>query len=1024
MNDTTNSIPFEFEDCDSFLTSLDDNNNCNAIPNHHQKQQQFQQQQQLSYQMTNFSNANPDLWVLNQQDSYMFAQQQPQQPQQQQPQQPQPQQQHNGPTAQQPYILNSMNLDSTNYLVPQQTSYYNNPESSSSASSPLSSPSMSVNSISDTDNTANFSAQPVFPQSYPPSQTILQQPSLFTNNTAVDNPYNTLASHPVSPPYPSAESSSGEPGTSPEEDYSYNDPQNFLVVSQADSAVPIADDTTSSPIADTFKQEASELADQIDDTEESKPTDANKLKKFNKISADTKSGKITKPKKEKTSHNMIEKRYRTNINDKILALRDCVPSLRCVVTGGTRPSEDLDGLTPASKLNKATVLTKATEYILHLQKRNALLMKELNETRQAQGVATMDMQMMPNMGGIPPNVMPAYPQPQHNPNYMSKAMMLSMAGMMGAGLMNNGEMQGLSAVPFFSFFSSTARFGPWTGQQLLFTLKLTLILGTVLSLVVPSLFDSSAPKDKKHQMEYSVEEASDETHSLSEMRKQTWITNSRNLNIPSTNFSSQAFSFLRCMFQVVLVNFAGVDAYAAFANFFDNEQLSEKRASLSRAIDAQLCGGDDSPDLVRLIYTFIKSFILPASSTRYLNQALHFNVICNGTMFEKPGSYLTMYLWNKAKAMANESSVGLSEEDSNYVPKNTCALLNNYNLDSPETNQRLQNVVYGLPVSDGCLTGEDDEGYNSVVIDKSIRSVSDLLAAVHANSLLHGVLVTALDDGEPDLKTLALCSKIAPPRSIVARRVAIIEALLLGPKDASYVKNAMDMLKEELDQQTWFSQELAQSRTNRSNSLTTTTTNISSLAHNTLGGNAEDIDDFDDEDDLDVEEDDFTISSRSSSIMSGELNMSDSDSVITERGEDAAFLSSCVKTTTTPFVVSQDSRIGIRCALIICYLSRNSTSAALQLIQKIEINKLENIGLLGFVAIWKVLKQMHERKCASNRNKLEDLSAVARVWLGGNTGAQEGISLSRLRNLIGESVEMNKYFGGYECDLDEGYGTQ
>ena len=90
-----------------------------------------------------------------------------------------------------------------------------------------------------------------------------------------------------------------------------------------------------------------------------------------------------------------------------------------------------------------------------------------------------------------------------------------------------------------------------------------------------------------------MKKLSDETHSLSEMRKQTWITNSRNLNIPSTNFSSQAFSFLRCMFQVVLVNFAGVDAYAAFANFFDNEQLSEKRASLSRAIDAQLCGGND-----------------------------------------------------------------------------------------------------------------------------------------------------------------------------------------------------------------------------------------------------------------------------------------------------------------------------------------------------------------------------------------------------------------------------------------------
>lgn len=1013
MNDTTNSIPFEFEDCDSFLTSLDDNNNGNTILNHHQKQQQFQHQQQLSYQMTNFSNTNnPDLWALNQQDSYVLSQQQQH-----------PQSQENDSTVQQPYIFNTMNLDSSNYIVQQPSSFYNNPEFSSSSSSPLSSPSMSLNSISDTDNTTNFSTQPVFPTSYPPSQNILQQPTIFTNDGAVDNSYNALASYPVSPPYPSAESSSGEPGTSPEEDYSYNDPQNFPLVSHADSVVPITDDVTSPPMAESFKQKFSD--DQSELIDNQKTTEATKIKKLNKLSPDTKTGKITKPKKEKTSHNMIEKRYRTNINDKILALRDCVPSLRCVVTGGTRPNEDLDGLTPASKLNKATVLTKATEYIFHLQKRNALLMKELNEARQAQGVATMDMQMMPNMGGMPPNVMPAYPQPQHNPNYMSKAMMLSMAGIMGAGLMNNGDMHGLSALPFFSNLSLSTKFGPWTGQQLLFMLKFSLILGTILYLIAPGLFDSYAPQDKKQNIEIVVDEVSDDTHSLSEMREQTWITNSRNLNLPSTNLYSQISSFFKLLVQVALVNFASVDSYSFFANFFDNEQLSEKRASLSRAIDAQLCGGDNSPDAVRLIYTFIKSFILPASSSRYLNQALHFDVICNGTVFEKPGSYVSRYLWNKAKTMANESSVGLSEEDSNYVPKHITALLNSYNLDSFETSQRLHNVVYGIPVSDGCLTGEDDEGYNSVVIDKSIRSVSDLLAAVYANSLLHDVLVTVLDDSEPDLKTLAFCSKIAPPRSIVARRIAIIEALLLGPKDASYVKNAMDMIKEELDQQTWFSQGLGQTRANRSNSLATTATNISSIGHTTLDGTAEETYDFDnDEDELDVDEDDFTISSRSSSIMSGELNVSDSDSVITERGEDATFLSSCVKTTTTPFVVSQDSRIGMRCALITCYLSRNSVSSALQLLQKIEINKLENIGLLGFVAMWKVLKQMHERKCSSNRNKLEDLSAVARVWLGGNIGAQEGISISRLRNLIGESVEMNKYFGGYEYDLDEGYGTQ
>lgn len=57
----------------------------------------------------------------------------------------------------------------------------------------------------------------------------------------------------------------------------------------------------------------------------------------------------------KTAHNMIEKRYRTNLNDKIAALRDSVPSLRVMSKKNSRNEdieEDLQGLTPAHKLNK------------------------------------------------------------------------------------------------------------------------------------------------------------------------------------------------------------------------------------------------------------------------------------------------------------------------------------------------------------------------------------------------------------------------------------------------------------------------------------------------------------------------------------------------------------------------------------------------------------------------------------------------------------------------------------------------
>ncbi|PNY24468.1 Sterol regulatory element-binding protein 1 [Tolypocladium capitatum] len=83
----------------------------------------------------------------------------------------------------------------------------------------------------------------------------------------------------------------------------------------------------------------------------------------------------------KTAHNMIEKRYRTNINDKIAALRDSVPSLRIMSKSArgedtTEDREELHGLTPAHKLNKATVLSKATEYIRHLEKRNNRLADE------------------------------------------------------------------------------------------------------------------------------------------------------------------------------------------------------------------------------------------------------------------------------------------------------------------------------------------------------------------------------------------------------------------------------------------------------------------------------------------------------------------------------------------------------------------------------------------------------------------------------------------------------------------------
>jgi len=71
----------------------------------------------------------------------------------------------------------------------------------------------------------------------------------------------------------------------------------------------------------------------------------------------------------KTAHNMIEKRYRTKLNEKIAILRDSVPSLRVVTktnSKGEEIEEDLQGLTPAHKLDKVRHKFPSAIYSVHL----------------------------------------------------------------------------------------------------------------------------------------------------------------------------------------------------------------------------------------------------------------------------------------------------------------------------------------------------------------------------------------------------------------------------------------------------------------------------------------------------------------------------------------------------------------------------------------------------------------------------------------------------------------------------------
>ncbi|KAG5974273.1 hypothetical protein E4U58_003250 [Claviceps cyperi] len=88
---------------------------------------------------------------------------------------------------------------------------------------------------------------------------------------------------------------------------------------------------------------------------------------------------------DRIAHNDVERKYRTNLKDKIAELRAAIPALQTSGMEGDSEGGSAGGQQSSNKISKGTVLTKATEYILQLEARNKAMVQEHQQlTRRLQ----------------------------------------------------------------------------------------------------------------------------------------------------------------------------------------------------------------------------------------------------------------------------------------------------------------------------------------------------------------------------------------------------------------------------------------------------------------------------------------------------------------------------------------------------------------------------------------------------------------------------------------------------------------
>lgn len=396
--------------------------------------------------------------------------------------------------------------------------------------------------------------------------------------------------------------------------------------------------------------------------------------------------------------------------------------------------------------------------------------------------------------------------------YFGKLMVGSLAGLMILEAVREEEAsnestdgRGLFALPvqLLSRFSNCFDFHI-RGFHVHTSLKLLLLIGTVMWICIPSLFAATQRKTRKAQ--YSTLQAAPSPASPIQVRQQAWLTAVQSVWIPQRSFAFEAAALLLRTLKLSLCNLVGTAGYQMLTGL-DADQETARIRAWSIALDSQLAGGDVEINNSRMVLTLMASGTLPDTPARLMLKALHIRIVLwnigrkwhLGPLHSLAAS-LARSRWNNARQL-NKLYVaarkhGHAREDE--LPEHLAKLveLECDDVLNHGVIQRAYNLAFNLKTTD--QVKRPIEGMDAVVSDTAIGSPMDAVAAWWSTQLLHKVLNTTLNHEDPARSSITqrigLAIQTAPLGTTAQARAVIAKAVFFNEHRGENIAKALETI--------------------------------------------------------------------------------------------------------------------------------------------------------------------------------------------------------------------------------------